>query len=617
MPGSDRIFVLEQAGKLYSFAAKSDVASAELVFDFRALHQPFDSSYSFAFHPRFEENHFIFVCYVEPGGRTNGSYISRFTLRPSDPPVIEPDSEKVMIRWLSGGHNGCDVAFGNDGFLYFSTGDAANPDPPDMPYSTGQDLSDLLAGLQRIDVDHAEGTNNYAIPRDNPFIAFPGARPEVYAFGLRNPWRMSFDRATGDLWVGDVGFEQWEMIYRVKPGGNYGWPIHEGPNTSVRTDVKPGPGPIIPPLVALPHSDAASITGGRVYRGDRLAQLRGAYLYGDWETGKFWVLRHEEGKLLSNDELCDTTLKPVSFAEDRRGELLILDYNGGIYQFALNHAPPANLAFPRKLSETGLFSDLANLKPAPGVVPYQINAPMWSDYAAAERLLGVPGEGGIVTSGGPDNIVGHTWFFPTNTVFARTLQLEMRRGEPGTKRRVETQLLHFDGQAWKPYSYRWNMAQTDAELVPDQGTNDTFKVVDPAAPGGIREIPWRFVARAECLRCHNAWAGETLSFSWLQLSAAHGPSELDRLEKLGLLKPKDEPHPLPHLANPYDPTLPLNDRARSWLQVNCSTCHRNGAGGGVPSWLTLRSTARRNTGLRFETYPGRFRNPSRPCACTW
>lgn len=585
LPGSDRLLVLEQAGKLYSFPTNRDVRRADLVFDFRQHHQPFDSSYSFAFHPRFLENHFIFVCYTEPGGRTNGSYISRFTLTPSNPPALDPNSERVIIQWFSGGHNGCTVAFGNDGFLYFSAGDAGNPDPPDSAFKTGQDISDLLSGIMRIDVDHSEGTNNYAVPRDNPFLKIPGARPEVYAFGLRNPWRMSFDPPSGDLWVGDVGWEQWEMIYRVKSGGNYGWSITEGPNTSVRTDVQQGPGPILPPLMALPHSDAASITGGRVYHGSRLAKLKEAYIYGDWETGKFWALRHDGDKLLSNDELCDTTLKPVSFAADHDGELLILDYNGGIYQLIPNNAPPANLAFPRKLSGTGLFADLKTLKPSDGVIPYQVNAPMWSDHAIAERMVGIPDQGAIVTSDGLENIAGHTWFFPSNTVFARTLSLELERGKASSSRRIETQVLHFDGQGWNPYTYRWNSAQTDADLVPDQGTNDLFNVTDATAPGGRREVPWRYVARAECLRCHNAWAGETLSFNWMQLSGAGGGSELQRLENLGLLRIKNPPKPLIQLSNPYDATAGLNDRARAWLQVNCATCHRNGAGGGVPSWF--------------------------------
>ena len=601
-----------KAGKLYSFPAKADVERADLVFDFREHHQPFDSSYSFAFHPRFSENHFVFVCYVEPGGRTNGSYISRFTLRPSDPPLIEAGSEKVIIRWLSGGHNGCTVAFGNDGFLYISTGDAANPDPPDFPYKTGQDISDLLSSILRIDVDHSEGTNAYAIPRDNPFLKIPGARPEVYAFGFRNPWRMSFDRATGDLWVGDVGWEQWEMVYRVKAGGNYGWSLTEGPNTHVRTDVKPGPGPILPPLVALPHSDAASITGGRVYHGQKLAKLRDAYLYGDWETGKFWALRHDGDRLVSNDELCDTTLKPVSFAEDRDGELLILDYNGGIYGFAPNNAPPANLAFPRKLSETGLFTDVATLTPAPGVVPYRINAEMWSDYASAERLLGVPGDGAIVTADGRETIAGRMWYFPTNTVLARTLTLEMQRGQPSTSRRVETQLLHFEGQAWNAYTYRWNAAQTDAELVPAQGTNETFTVTDSTAPGGRREIPWRFVGRAECLRCHNAWAGETVSFNWLQLNTAGETSELRRLEELGVLRVKNPPREAASPCESIRPDLPVGREgallvARELLNLPPLRRGRRRA-----LLVQLRSAHRRIARLRRQTGARRFRHTPRP-----
>jgi putative heme-binding domain-containing protein len=159
----------------------------------------------------------------------------------------------------------------------------------------------------------------------------------------------------------------------------------------------------------------------------------------------------------------------------------------------------------------------------------------------------------------------------------------MQRGQPSTLRRVETQLLHFEGQAWNAYTYRWNKEQTDAELVPAQGTNDTFTVTDSTAPGGRREISWRFLGRAECLRCHNAWAGETVSFNWLQLNTPGEISELRRLEDLGVLKVKNPPEKMLRLANPHDATSPLADKARSWLHVNCSTCHRFGAGGGVPS----------------------------------
>ena len=588
LPGSTRLVVAEQGGKIWSFDTRSNPSSRELVVDLRQHHKPFDNILGFTFHPGFATNRFIFINYNEPGGREKGAHVSRFTLSSLNPPTVDPASERVILRWLSGGHNGCTLAFGNDGMLYISTGDAADPDPPDSKRSTGQDLGDLLACILRIDVDRAESTNAYGVPRDNPFLATPGARPEVWAFGFRNPFRMSFDKLTGDLWVGDVGWEQWEMVYRVKRGGNYGWPIHEGPNHAVRTDVKPGPGPILPPLFSVPHSDGASITAGWVYRGKRLPKLTGAYLYGDWETGKFWALRHDQGRFLSNDELCDTALKPIAFTPDPDGELLILDYNGGLYRFIPNDAPVANQSFPRKLSDTGLFASLQPLTPAPGTVPYRINAPMWNDYATAEWLLAVPGENAIITAGGVGNIAGATWAFPSNTVLARTLTLETESGKPASRRRIETQLLHWDGQAWNPYSFRWNGAQSDADLVGNEGTNDTFNVADAHAPGGRRETPWRFASRAECLRCHNAWAGDALTMNWLQLKTPGEGSELDRLGKLSVLRVKNPTQPTPKpLVDPLELSQPIADRARSWLHANCAGCHRSGAGGAVAAHLNF------------------------------
>ncbi len=597
MPGGDRWMVAEQSGKLWSFRATPEAKSRELVLDWPKHHQPNSGILGFTFHPGFATNRFVFLNYNESGSGTNGAVIARFTCSSLNPPVLDPASEHVIIRWRAGGHNGCTLAFGPDGFLYFSTGDAANPDPPDMPHSTGQDISDLLASILRIDVDRTEGTNNYAVPKDNPFLQIPRARPEVWAFGFRNPFRMSFDRATGDLWVGDVGFEQWEMIYRVVRGGNYGWAITEGPNTRVRTDVKPGPGPILPPVVSIPHSEGASITGGQVYHGKKLPKFSGAYIYGDWETGTFWALRHKAGQLLANDELCKTALKPVSFATDAEGELLVLDYNGGLYRFVTNTAPPANLAFPRKLSETGLFASLKPLAPASGVEPWSPAAPMWNDGAVAHHHRAIPGEGVIATTNSRRVINGFMWYFPTNTVLARTLTLEMKKGEPASARRIETQLLHFDGQGWNPYTYRWNPAQTDAALVPAEGASDVFNVTDATALGGRRELAWRFHSRAECLRCHNVWASETVGFNWLQLDAATyapakgettaAPSELRRLEERGLMQVKDLPKNLARLVNPHDTTQPLEARARSWLHANCASCHRNGAGGGIPSHLNI------------------------------
>ncbi len=582
LPGGDRWVVADQSGRIWAFRNKPGATERELVLDWAKQRTPARGILGITFHPGFATNRFLYLNHNE-GSKPDGSRVSRLKVTSLDPMRVDPASEQVVIQWTGGGHNGCTLAFGPDGYLYISTGDGAFPDPPDKLYSTGQDISDLLSSVLRIDVNRTEGTNNYAVPKDNPFVQTPGARPEVWAFGFRNPFRMSFDSVSGDLFVGDVGFEQWEMIYRVVRGGNYGWAITEGPNTHVRTDLKPGPGPILPPLVSIPHSEGASVTGGRVYHGKKFPKLAGAYIYGDWETGKFWATRHKDGQLVSNDELCKTMLKPVSFAADSDGELLVLDYNGGLHRFVANTAPPANQAFPRKLSETGIFTSLTPLTPAPGVEAYAPIAPMWNDGAVAKHHLAIPRDGIIVATNSRLIISGRMWYFPKDTVFTRTLTLDLKRGEAASARRIETQLLHFDGQTWNPYSYRWNAAQTDADLVAAEGTGDTFTVTDASAPGGRREIPWRFASRSECLRCHNAWSGETVGFNLMQLNAVRPNGEFNRLEEGGLVQSV----PPFSLVNPYDATQPIEDRARSWLHANCAACHRNGAGGAVPAHLNV------------------------------
>jgi putative heme-binding domain-containing protein len=625
----DRFFIGEHAGKIFSFADDQNVGKADLFLDLttqltwdKAKFKSIDAVYGLAFHPNFTKNRYCYVCYVLHSAKAGeqhpeGSRVSRFRVTDTNPPRIDPKSEKVLITWLGGGHNGGDIHFGQDGFLYISTGDGTNPNPPDL-FDTGQDISDLLSSILRIDVDRQDPGKAYAVPPDNPFIKTPGARPEVWAYGFRNPWRMSFDRATGDLWVGDVGWELWEMIYRVKKAGNYGWPIMEGPQP-VKPEGKRGPTPILPPTIQFPHTEAASITGGYVYRGRRLPELAGAYICGDWVTRKLWATKVEGDKIVSHREIAQGTQRIVAFGEARDGELYFLDYDesGKIYRLVPNpDAGRKQSFFPTKLSETGLFSSVKLHEPAPGVVPFSIKAEQWADHATSVRWLGLPGHSTATLYDNPIPIPGGFFsgavFLPNNGVLTRTISLEMERGKPASGRRLETQVLHFDGTVWRGYSYAWNDEQTDAVLVPASGMDRTLTVIDREAPGGKRQQTWHFPSRTECLTCHNPWAGHTLAFTLPQL----GNEGLESLKQLGLVELRSSqrgdkgrfrmPRPL---TNPNSATGGIDDRARSYLHTNCGHCHRFGAGGSVDLALTYDTPLEQMKVLETRPVQGTFEIP--------
>ncbi len=606
-PGTDRLFVGEQAGKLYSFRPSLEPTKADLFLDLTTELKTWDTKgkvrgidavYDLTFHPQFAKNRYCYVCYVlaaKDGSQLpEGSRVSRFRVTDTDPPRCDPKSEQILITWLGGGHNGGCLKFGPDGCLYVSTGDGTNPNPPDI-FNTGQDISDLLSSVLRIDVDHQGAGKHYAVPKDNPFVKTPGARPEVWAYGFRNPWKMSFDRRTGDLWVGDVGWELWEMVYRVKRGGNYGWSVMEG-RQQVRPGAKRGPTPILPPTLDFPHTEAASITGGYVYRGKRLKDLVGSYVCGDWVTGRLWATRFDGDKIVTHREIAQSPLHIVVFAEDNAGELYFMSYadDGAIFRLAPNEAAKAaTTKFPRRLSETGLFASVKEHRPAPGVVPFAPVAQQWADYATAERFVALPGQSSARVYDRwvpiPGGFFSGQVFFPKDGVLAKTFFLETERGNAKSRRRLETQVLHFDGDNWHGYSYRWNDAQTDADLVPAAGADVALTVTDPQAPGGKRRQTWHFPGRAECLQCHNPWAGHVLAFNPLQLDrdfdyGGAADNQLRALRHAGLITPvrapgNEKPPAVPRLVNPSDGAAGLDERARSYLHVNCSHCHQFGAGG--------------------------------------
>jgi putative heme-binding domain-containing protein len=636
-PTGDRFFVVEEKGRIYSFADNQKVKKVDLAIDLRAEVHSWDaqskirsinSAYALAFHPHFEKNRFCYICYILDSKNrgeqlSDGTRVSRFRVTDTNPPRIDPRSEKVIITWLAGGHNGCDMHFGPDGFLYISTGDGTSPNPPDAR-DTGQDISDLLSSILRIDVDKEENGRAYAIPPDNPFIKTAGARPEVWAYGFRNPWRMSFDRVTGDLWVGDVGWELWEMVFRIKKGGNYGWSVMEG-RQPVHPEGRRGPTPILPPTLDFPHTEAASITGGYVYRGKRYRDLQGAYICGDWVTRKLWATRFDGDRIVWHKVIAQTNHRIVGFAQDRNNELYYVHHEdkGTLHRLAPNEkASERRSEFPRKLSETGLFTSVKDHTIAPGVVAFSVNVAQWADHTTSERFLALPGnDSRVKLYDSPISIPGGFFsgqvFFPKDGVLARTISLEMERGNPASRRRLETQIMHYDGEVWRGYTYAWNDEQTDAALVAATGVDRTFTVKDGQAPGGTRRHHWHFPSRTECLTCHNPWGGQTLAFTPEQLNRDHdygtvSDNQLRTLRHVGLVEllQHDEDTrkarplsvlPAARLTAPHGPKGSLEDRVRSYLHVNCAHCHRFGAGGSVD--IDLRHEVPVESSRTLEVHP--------------
>lgn len=583
-PGTDRLFVVELNGKLFSFPNDNNCAEADLFFDLKEANPKADRVYGLTFHPNFEANRWCYVCYIIGAEIADGTIVSRFAVSESDPPRVDPESEQILLRWKSGGHNGGCLKFGPDGYLYITTGDGGPAFPPD-PLKSGQDVSNLRSSILRIDVDRRSNERPYSIPSDNPFVELDGARGEVWCYGLRNPWRMSFDSETGDLWVGDVGWELWELVYRVERGANYGWSLVEGPQPVHRERTR-GPTPIVEPTIAHSHIESRSITGGFVYRGERLKELAGSYVYGDYVTGKMWAARHDGEEVVSLQEIADTSLAVICFGVDNENELYVVGYDGTINRLAKNADAVANDEFPEKLSETGLFASVSKHQVAAGVAPYSINAEPWMDGATAERFVAVP-DGQRLGIQEENNVqkgfIRGRWSFPKDSVLMKTIFLELKQGDPSSRRRLETQVLHFGGDTWRGYTYIWNDDQTDAELAPDKAIDRAFEIADPAAPGDKRQQTWHFASRTECLLCHTTRGGSIYGFTRSQLDRVHnyGSASDNQLRTLAHVRlfADLEQDATKKIVDPYDETADLEARARAYLHINCAHCHRRGGGG--------------------------------------
>ncbi len=615
-PGCDRWFMVEVDGKIHSFKNDPDGTATDVAFDLNEKYANDKARvYSLTFHPQFERNRYCYICYITEPDIEDGTHVSRFKVDSLDPPHIDMASEQVVITWRSGGHNGCCLKFGADGCLYISTGDGGPAFPPD-PLNSGQDVSNLRSSVLRIDVDHPTDERHYSIPQDNPFVNLAGARGEVWAYGFRNPWRMSFDPRTGALWVGDVGWELWEMIYRVVPGGNYGWSLFEG-SQPVHRERTRGPTPILPPTIEHSHIESRSITGGAVYHGSRLKQLDGCYVYGDYVTGKIWGARFNDKSVTEVKELVDTSLQVICFGVDPSGELLVVDYLGGIYRLVSNETAVANRDFPTKLSDTGLFASVHDHQLAAGLIPYSINAEPWADGAVAQRFVALPGESQLGIHDATNVQVGYIkgdWKFPSDAVLGKTISIETSPGQVSSRQRLETQILHYDRDTWRAYTYIWNDQQTDAELAPSRGADRTIAILDTTFPGGVRTQNWHFPGRSECILCHTTRGGSIYGFNPAQLNRPHDyggvtDNQLRTLAHIGLFE-QPIADPAAKLPSPWDESLDINTRARAYLHINCAHCHRRGGGGSSAMELPYEFALDRTNMIHARPTQGTFDIPS-------
>ncbi len=642
-PGrTNQIFVAERRGRI-SYVPDIHAATPQrLVFLDIVNQMSFDDTaegerglLGFAFHPGFQTNGYFFVFYTAPGGSPYIDRLARFT---ADPVTLAVNTN-TQVRLFDVvdqvfNHNGGDLHFGPDGYLYIGTGDEG--DQYNQRLNAQRIDRDLYSALLRIDVDKRPGnlepkpsanattiyTNGggnafYSIPADNPFVnasSFLGSpvntaqlREEIFAVGFRHIWRFSIDQPTGDIWVGDVGQDWLEEINIVTNGGNYGWAYYEGTSnarslypsqTSLPTTPPPGYVHAAPLYEYLhtsrpggsPQLKGNSVTGGVVYRGNRIPELTGAYIFGDFESTHIWALWHTNGSV--HVERIAGVVAPAAFGHDpSNGDVLLANYVMNRIE-RLVRVDSNDATFPQKLSDTGAFADLTDLAPNPGIINYEPIVPFWSDHAIKHRWFSIPNLTDTVT-----HVTDGNWGLPTGMVWVKHFDMELHRGNPATRKRLETRFIVKTTNSIYGVSYAWNSAGTEAFLVGDGGTNFNLTITNN---GTTFVQQWSIPSRSECLACHTTVGGHALSFNTRQLNQTAPMSHLTG-NQLGLLgaagyfaNPITAPQTLPAFARADDAAVSLEHRVRSYLSVNCVQCHQPGGGGPTTwdarAWLTLDAT---------------------------
>jgi uncharacterized repeat protein (TIGR03806 family) len=564
LPGdSSHWYSAERAGRLLRFVNDDAANSTTIVLDISERFIPTDffgewGITSFAFHPDFAANGEVYVVYnMKPSPDAHVvSRLSRF--RSLDGGLsFDSASEEILLDFTQDAgatyHPFSHVAFGPDGFLYLGSGDGE-------AHAQAQDVYDLRGKMLRIDVN--SGTP-YAIPPTNPFAAGGGA-PEVYAWGLRNPWRFSLDMVSGDLWLGDVGASAWEEVNLIEKGANYGWNVLEG-NECLNAPTCDTSG-LTPPVLAYSHEVGNAVTGGYVYRGTAIPDLQGSYVFADSANGlTIWVLKYAPDGSPVQEVLVDAGKFFSGFAQDNAGELYVFDVRARqvfILEQANAHTNgPANL-----LSQTGCVNPAAPTQPAAGLIPYDVITPLWSDGADKQRWMAIPD--GTRIGVRPDG----DFAFPIGTVL---MKFFYHNGAP-----IETRLFmrHTDGN-WAGYSYEWLDDHSDAVLLP-AGKSEL-----------IGDFPWIYPSRPQCMQCHSEAAGFALgpevvqlNKDFLYLQTGRVANQLRTLEHIGMFEQNlpATPNMLPALVALNTPGSSVVRQARSYLHANCSNCHRPGGDAQTP-----------------------------------
>jgi uncharacterized repeat protein (TIGR03806 family) len=578
---SSHWYVLERHGIARVFDNNENVATASVLLDITPRVESTCSEcglLGMAFHPDFPATPRVYVTYTSTQRTSTGpdTHLSEFT-SPDGGLTLNPDSERILITINKPGvnHHGGHIAFGRDGFLYMSTGDGNG-----ARVDAAQHLNSLLGKFLRIDIKGTTGAALYRIPPDNPFAASTelcnvngsGTQkcPEVYAWGLRNPWRWSFDRQTGDIWEGDVGESTREEVNRIVRGGNYGWRCFEGTQRTPTTNTCEEPENPRPPIAEYDHNVGRAVTGGYIYRGTANPALVGHYIFGDFASGLIWDISNgtQPTMTMTTAGGLATGFFIPSFGEGNDGELYVVNFGGTLHRIT-GAVSSSGGGVATQLSATGCVNPSDPTQPVSGLIPYTPNAAFWSDGAVKERWIGLP-DGQNINVGADGD-----WDFPNGTVLMKNFRLEDRL--------IETRLFmrHPDG-VWAGYTYEWNAQGNDATLV--RGGKQ-------ATIGGQT---WIYPSEAQCVSCHTQAAGGSLGLETRQLAfnitypqTGRDANQLVTLNAINALTPPiaDPANEAPY-PNPTGTAGTLAERARAYLHTNCSQCHR--PDGPTPSDMDLR-----------------------------